>query len=559
MAYIENFKSKLDWAMPFQRTGKFPLDRSSIFSSYADALAYAKQDESDTRKLGGTSYVGQIVAVYGTDQAGTGQEVAAYIITAVGESASLMKLAQTTATGDFATDIARIDGALSALETRIKALEDAPKVVDTNTTYTFESAVTTDGAIKYTSSDGSTGEIQVKGWDALASLATGRTAAYVYKDTNDTEYLTALQTANKFKVGDLIYFTDNNIADQWVTSVSSVADAQGRYYQVSDLETEHPDLTQYLTSAVAEQTYAKKTDLNSKANQSDLTALQTTVTNNESANATAHQGLQNAIDKVADDLSKIDVTSQITTKINELNVNQVGGASSSYLTGIKQVNGKIEATASTLPDFNGYTDDRIGLGSAPESGDDTRQTVKEYVDTSIDQAIGDIGESADVKAYVDSSVAAHNNLVTTELGKVSDRVKVIEDAKYGDEISALKSSVGTNTSNIATLTSNLETTNAVATKARDDVSSLNTKVGGIETQVNTNKGNIETLTSDLNTDKTELNYAMSGRFKKIQIGGVDQTMSDDGTVNITEISTDLLKQGSNMLVFDCLNASLTDN
>ena len=100
-SYQEVFTSKLDWAMPFQRTGKFPLDRSSIFSSYADAIAYAKQDESDSRKLGGTSYVGQIIAVYGNDQTGVGSEVAAYIITAVGESASLMKLAQTTATGDF--------------------------------------------------------------------------------------------------------------------------------------------------------------------------------------------------------------------------------------------------------------------------------------------------------------------------------------------------------------------------------------------------------------------------------------------------------------------------
>ena len=144
------------------------------------------------------------------------------------------------------------------------------------------------------------------------------------------------------------------------------------------------------------------------------------------------------------------------------------------------------------------------------------------------------------------------------MGKVSDRVKVIEDAKYGDEISELKSSVGTNTSNIATLTANLETTNAVATKARDDVASLNTKVGGIETQVNTNKGNIETLTSDLNTAKTDLNAAIAGRVKKIQICGIDQTMSEDGTVNITEISTDLLKQGNNMLVLDCLNASLTN-
>ena len=34
--------SKLDWAFPFQRTGAFPLDRSSLFSSYEDAELYAQ-------------------------------------------------------------------------------------------------------------------------------------------------------------------------------------------------------------------------------------------------------------------------------------------------------------------------------------------------------------------------------------------------------------------------------------------------------------------------------------------------------------------------------------
>ena len=42
--YIENFASKLDFAMPFQRTGKFPLDRTDLFSSYADAVKYAAGD-----------------------------------------------------------------------------------------------------------------------------------------------------------------------------------------------------------------------------------------------------------------------------------------------------------------------------------------------------------------------------------------------------------------------------------------------------------------------------------------------------------------------------------
>ena len=55
--------SKLDWAFPFQRTGAFPLDRSSLFSSYADAVLYASGGE-DERGLSGSSYVGQPISVY---------------------------------------------------------------------------------------------------------------------------------------------------------------------------------------------------------------------------------------------------------------------------------------------------------------------------------------------------------------------------------------------------------------------------------------------------------------------------------------------------------------
>ena len=65
--YNEIFKSKMDWQNVFVRTGNFPLDRSSIFGSYEDALAYAKGDGSDSRALGLTSYVGQIIAVYEND------------------------------------------------------------------------------------------------------------------------------------------------------------------------------------------------------------------------------------------------------------------------------------------------------------------------------------------------------------------------------------------------------------------------------------------------------------------------------------------------------------
>ena len=68
-SYIEDKSAiaKLDWAMSFQRTGKFPLDRSSMFASVADATAYAKGDGSDARALGGTSYVGQVITVFEND------------------------------------------------------------------------------------------------------------------------------------------------------------------------------------------------------------------------------------------------------------------------------------------------------------------------------------------------------------------------------------------------------------------------------------------------------------------------------------------------------------
>lgn len=68
-SYIEEKGAinKLDWAMSFQRTGKFPLDRSSMFASYDDAVAYAKGDGSDSRQIGGTSYVGQVITVFADD------------------------------------------------------------------------------------------------------------------------------------------------------------------------------------------------------------------------------------------------------------------------------------------------------------------------------------------------------------------------------------------------------------------------------------------------------------------------------------------------------------
>lgn len=68
--YTENFTSKVDWAMPFQRTGAFPLDRSTMFDSYTDAVKYAAGNlaDPDSRNLCGSSYIGQTISVFEADK-----------------------------------------------------------------------------------------------------------------------------------------------------------------------------------------------------------------------------------------------------------------------------------------------------------------------------------------------------------------------------------------------------------------------------------------------------------------------------------------------------------
>jgi hypothetical protein len=63
-SYEIKYKSLQPWGVAFSRDNAIPLDMSSIFASKADAAAYAKGDGSDSRGIGGTAYVGQIITVY---------------------------------------------------------------------------------------------------------------------------------------------------------------------------------------------------------------------------------------------------------------------------------------------------------------------------------------------------------------------------------------------------------------------------------------------------------------------------------------------------------------
>ena len=166
--YIESFKSKMDWGNTFVRTGAFPLDRSSMFSSYEDAAAYAKGDGSDSRGLGRTAYVGQVISVYENGKVsvykinedrslegiGSGNSsltsftvvdgkiaeatedkigqviyitggsedypAGPYIVTGEG---TVAKLGTTTASGDLAGDISTLQGQVGTLQSSVSELD----------------------------------------------------------------------------------------------------------------------------------------------------------------------------------------------------------------------------------------------------------------------------------------------------------------------------------------------------------------------------------------------------------------------------------------------------
>ena len=178
--YNINNVPTLDWALSFKRTGKFPLDLSSWFDSYADAVAYAKGDGTDKRKLGGSRIIGQILSVVENNEVkiykiladstleevgagkGLGSVTAenyteatglatadnigqiiyvkstetigettygagAYIVSGLG---TVMKLAQSSASGDVAGDIAHLQQSVTDIKRDVSTNKDAIAAVN---------------------------------------------------------------------------------------------------------------------------------------------------------------------------------------------------------------------------------------------------------------------------------------------------------------------------------------------------------------------------------------------------------------------------------------------
>jgi hypothetical protein len=101
-SYIENMSSKMGWDNVLQRGFPQPLDRSSMFSSLADAIAYASGG-NDSRGLSQTSYIGQIITVFENDAVDVYKINASRELEPVGEGKGIIMATTTTETNQIAS------------------------------------------------------------------------------------------------------------------------------------------------------------------------------------------------------------------------------------------------------------------------------------------------------------------------------------------------------------------------------------------------------------------------------------------------------------------------
>ena len=154
----------------------------------------------------------------------------------------------------------------------------------------------------------------------------------------------------------------------------------------------------------------------------------------------------------------------------------------------------------------------------------------------MDSRVGDIDSSITVKGYVDSTKTSIEGVITDTNSAMDSRVKVLESAK-------------------TTMEGSIQTVSNQASQNATDISGLGVRVSTLESTDISHNNRLTQLENKVNAIDTE---ALANRIEIVKVGGKALEIdSKYKSVNISEISTDLLKQGSKTLVLDCLNASLT--
>lgn len=417
--------SKLDWAMPFQRTGAFPLDRSSVFSSYADAVKYAAGAGDDERGLGGTSYVGQTIAVYDNET------VTLYII----EANRTLKKVGTTPVGDEKTIVVAENGTvslkgvagLSFTGEDGQAVSYQPLLVNGELTWVIPSKTTVEGL---------SAEIEaLKTSVGTLNTTVGNSTSGLVKDVADNK--TAIAAINT-KIGTIP--DDKTIAEQITAEAAQAkADAISAIMGEAGIDEKYDTLKEIADWILADETnstalvnkvneiygdYLKSTDKTEL--QGKITSLETLVGSlPEGATSTTVVGyIKEVVDglKIGDYAKAADLTAlteRVTTAEGRITANTNSIATNA---------GNIAKNTEAIEALQAVNAEKNFIASVDETnftvGDDRKLALKDLPTSKITGLDGSIQD-------INTRITTINDNITTiesNVTAIDTRVQTIESA-----------------------------------------------------------------------------------------------------------------------------------
>ena len=229
MATIMNDAAYMGFPLSIKRGNPAPVDTTAVWYNKTELETYATS--------GATAYVGQILTLIADGKA------EAYMIS--NEAGTLVKLAQTTASGDLATDVANLQTQVSTLITKIGAAKDG-NTAATGLYALIETAQkqadkgVTDAATAQSAAEAAQSDI-----DALETVVCADDTAGLRKRIKDNE--TAITTLNGNGEGSV----SKAVSDAVSTLIDGAPDTFDTFKEIAAWITEHGEDATAMTTAIS--------------------------------------------------------------------------------------------------------------------------------------------------------------------------------------------------------------------------------------------------------------------------------------------------------------------
>lgn len=560
--FFDNLNSGASWAagVSFQRSNPLPLDKYSVFQTYASAVEYATSNA--------VAYPGQVIAAYsdGTEEgieAGFGiyyidQSMA---LQAVGSKIKLDEISL-----DFNTDgLLEISGFKAAADLTLPQKQsdgsiswvgiDAIVEGDGNTTYKFALTEAGTGLIITPVDGGVDGTPVTVNFDVYTkaevdnAINVEKTRAEAEESAiqsaldDEIERAKAAEKANADEITKTNNLLQSVIENDDETALNSIK-------ELSTWVTEHGSEASEMTTNISNNTTA-------------ITALQKSVADKADAATTLEgYGITDAYTKAETEQAIADKVADVTggesaaaVKLSlEAEVTRSTGKDEAHDSAISTINTKlatIEDNAQvnvieiikvngTALDIADKTVNIVVPTDVLSSADKTEletaiAAAKAQADKGVTDAAAAAGTANAAKAATETNAANIETLQTTTAGHTTSIAEVTEKAtQNASAIAALQTTVGEHSGSIGTLTSDLSTLAGRVDATETDITSLKAKDTELAGLIGTNTTDISSLKTDNTANKTAI------QANKDAIATLVGETEGDNSKSVRAIATEVL-------------------